>query len=81
MTCGTFLCYITYCEKTLHFNMLSLRIANGMQKTHTSGGVNISGWGWRLPSSVGEFRVDVGWPYGKRPALQVYGSQWYGRCM
>jgi len=50
-----------------------------MQKTHTSGGENISGWGWRLPSfSVWEFRVAVGWPYGKRPAVQVYSSWWYG---
>jgi len=28
--------------KKLHFNMLSLRIASRMQKTHTSGGLNMS---------------------------------------
>ena len=52
-----------------------------MQKTHTTGGENISGWGWRTvggcPCSVCGFRVGVGWPYyGKRPAVQVCGGQW-----
>jgi len=61
--------------------MLSLRITNSIQKTHTSSEETyqdgVGGW----PHSMHGFRVAIDWPYGKRPAVCVCSSQWYGSCV